>query len=427
MIIIVGGGIAGLCMALTCEQLGLPCKVFEATPEIRPLGVGINLQPNAVRELFDLGLQDTLATVGIEAQEWALFTKNAQEVWSEPRGLGAGYRWPQYSIHRGELQMLLLQAVYERLGPEQVQTDARLVSYRQTTDPVQRDNTAGAAGAIEATFVSQAGEILTVKGDLLIGADGIHSTVRAQMYPDEGEPLWCGTTMWRGTARAKPPRTHNSFILIGTLDHRFVCYPISKSDSQGYLTLNWIAELTPTRVEQPAPSDWNRQVAKEKFLHHFEDWNFEWINVPGILEAAETVYEYPMVDRNPVPDWVDGRALILGDAAHAMYPVGSNGASRAIVDTRLLGAQLQRHGATPIALRAYQAPIIQDINALILRNRGAGPISILGVVEARRERANQSVDEIISKTEVAAHMSDYKKAAGFAVEALNASPPTLSF
>lgn len=423
MIIIVGGGIAGLSMALTCEQLGLPCQVFEAAPEIRPLGVGINLQPNAVRELFDLGLRDSLAAIGIEAQEWALFTRHAEEVWSEPRGLGAGYRWPQYSVHRGKLQMLLLHAVHERLGRDAVRTDARLISYRQLTGEPQ---SAKLTGPIEATFANREGNKTTVQGDLLIGADGIHSTVRAQMYPEEGEPLWCGTIMWRGTSRAKPPRTNNSFILLGTLDHRFVCYPISRTDPEGYVTLNWIAELTPERVQQPAPSDWNREIAKENFSHHFLDWDFDWINVPGIIEAAETVYEYPMVDRDPVSDWVDGRALILGDAAHAMYPVGSNGASQAIVDTRLLGAQLQRYGMTPAALRAFQDPIIENINALILRNRGAGPISILGEVEARRTHINQGIDEIISKTEVAAHMAEYKRAAGFAVEALNASPPTLT-
>ncbi|MDG2277560.1 MAG: flavin-dependent oxidoreductase [Pseudomonadales bacterium] len=413
MIIIAGGGIAGLSMALTCHQLGLQCRVYESAEALRPLGVGINLQPNAVRELYELGLADTLAEIGIEAEEWALFTKDAQLVWSEPRGALAGYRWPQFSVHRGQLQMALYREVVKRLGPECIKTDARLVSYQNDGE------------RIIACFARSSGQTFTSSGDLLVGADGIHSAVRAQMHPNEGAPQWRGTIMWRGTTQARAPRTNNSFILIGTLDHRFVCYPITKPDAGGLTTLNWIAEITPEKRLEPASSDWNREVAKEEFLPHFLDWQFPWIDVPNIISGAQTVYEYPLVDRDPAPNWVDGRALLIGDAAHAMYPVGSNGASQAIVDTRLLGAQLQRHGETQAAVQQFQDDVIEDLNALVLRNRGNGPISILGVVEERRQSPDQAIHDIISQQEVAAHMANYKQAAGFAKDALNAAPSIL--
>ncbi|NKB98532.1 MAG: flavin-dependent oxidoreductase [Pseudomonadales bacterium] len=411
--IIAGGGIAGLTMALTCHQLGIECRVYESSEALRPLGVGINLQPNAVRELYDLGLADTLAEISIEAEEWALFTKDAHLVWSEPRGTLAGYRWPQFSVHRGQLQMALYREVILRLGEGSVQTDARLTSYQNESSHVA------------ANFAGSSGHTFSVTGDLLIGADGIHSAVRAQMYPNEGAPLWGGTIMWRGTSRARAPRTNNSFILIGTLDHRFVCYPITKPDDDGFTTLNWIAELTPEKRQEPASSDWNREVATEQFLPHFLDWRFDWIDVPEIIRSAQTAYEYPMVDRNPVQSWVDDRALLIGDAAHAMYPVGSNGASQAIVDTRLLGAQLTQYGETQEAIERFQSEVIEDLSALVLRNRGAGPISILGVVEQRRQTPDQTVHEIINEHDIAEHMANYKQAAGFAKDALNAAPSIL--
>ena len=413
MIIIVGGGIAGLSMALTCQQLGLDCRVFEAATKIEALGVGINLQPNAVRELYDLGLADDLAAIGIEAEEWALFATGGKLVWSEPRGRLAGYNWPQFSVHRGALQMMLLDAIIERLGEDVVICDAQLTAYTNTPS------------GITAEFVRANGQTFKAEGELLVGADGINSSVRRQMYPEEGAPQWGGAIMWRGTSLASPPRTGNSFILMGTLDQRFVCYPISKPNADGLTTLNWIAELTPTRTQQPVPTDWNRQVNKDQFLPEFLSWCFDWIDVPQIIRGAEEVFEYPMVDRDPVPTWIDGRVLIIGDAAHAMYPVGSNGASQAIVDTRVLGACLKTTGVSAGALKAYETRMIEDLNALVLRNRGAGPIGVLGVVEQRSGGEFENISEVIDHQELAEYMASYKRAAGFAIDTLNHAPPTL--
>ena len=371
-VIVAGGGIAGMTMALTCHQLELPVIVHESVKTIEPLGVGINLQPNAVRELFELGLERDLAEIGIQAKEWALVGKNGNDVWSEPRGLDAGYRWPQYSVHRGHLQMMLYRQVLKRLGPKAVISDSRLKSYNNDNDHVL------------AHFVDSDGKEQKVEGSILVGADGLHSSVRAQMHPNDGPPKWGGAVMWRGTTQAKPIRTGASFVLLGKLEQRFVCYPISQPDPiTGKAIINWIAELTYDTSKEWGHSDWNTQVPVEKFINHFSDWSYEWLDVPQLIRQASAVYEYPMVDRDPLTTWVDGRCVLVGDAAHVMYPVGSNGASQAIVDTRVLGSAFVKHGLNQTALLHYESLNLKEMNELVLRNRGAGPIGILGIVEER--------------------------------------------
>jgi len=413
-VLIAGGGIAGMTMALTCHQIGLSARVFESVDELKPLGVGINLQPNAVRELFELGLEEGLDEIGLEAQEWALLAMNGKDVWSETRGLSAGYRWPQYSVHRGRLQMLLYEAVVDRLGPDAVTTGHALTSYES------RD------GDIAAQFRTSDGQTVDETANLLIGADGLHSTVRSQMYPDQGEPRWGGAVMWRGTSQGIPIRTGNSFVLLGKLEHRFICYPISKPDPEtGLSTINWIAERRFDAEQGWTKGDWNRQVDLEDFIEYFEDWIFDWLDVPGLIKESKAVLEYPMVDRDPVPSWVDGRAGLIGDAAHVMYPVGSNGASQAIVDTRILGAAFVEHGAGPTALNAYEGELLENISALVLRNRGDGPVGILGVVEERCGGTFDDIADVITREELDTFMANYKAAAGFAIETLNAAPPTI--
>jgi len=401
-------------MALTCHQIGVPCVVYETVRELRPLGVGINLQPNAVRELTDLGLGDKLATVGVEAKEWALVGRNGNDIWSEPRGTLAGYRWPQYSVHRGRLQMLLYEAVLSRLGPDSVVTGHALASYENTDR--------GVTIALDRRL----GSTVTKTGSLLIAADGVRSAARAQMYPTEGEPVWGGSVLWRGTSLGKPIRTGASFTLVGSLDQRFVHYPITAAGPEsGKQVQNWIAELTFDASGGWGRSDWNRKVDAEEFLPAFEDWDFGWLDVPGLIRAADVVFEYPMVDRDPVDHWVDGNVGLLGDAAHVMYPVGSNGASQAIVDARVLGAKLLEHGVGSEALLAYQNHLLEDVNSLVLRNRGAGPVAILGLVEQRCGGVFDDIEDVIPQPEIEEFMQQYKAAAGFAVETLNNAPPTI--
>ncbi|MGB5759142.1 MAG: flavin-dependent oxidoreductase [Acidimicrobiales bacterium] len=414
-VLIAGGGIAGLTMALTCHQIGVPVRVLESVRDLQPLGVGINLQPNAVRELYDLGLADDLPEIGIETREWALVGRNGNDIWAEPRGLLAGYNWPQFSVHRGQLQMLLYRTVLERLGPDAVTTGCRVLGYRNHADRVTVEVDRRGAGADR------------IDGRLLIAGDGLHSAVRQQMHPEQGKPHWGGAVLWRGTALGKPIRTGASFLLVGSLEQRFVHYPIAEIDpDSGLQVQNWIAELTQDPTDGWGESSWNKEVDISTFLPAFEDWNFDWLDIPAMVKRADKVWEFPMVDRDPVDRWVDGRVALAGDAAHVMFPVGSNGASQAIVDARVLGAKLMQHGVGPEALSAYEDELLEDMSALVLRNRGAGPVSILGVVDERCGGVFDHIDDIIPRSEVEAFMSDYKTAAGFAVDTLNNAPPTIS-
>jgi 2-polyprenyl-6-methoxyphenol hydroxylase-like FAD-dependent oxidoreductase len=385
-VLIAGGGIGGMATALTLHQIGVPCIVFESVAQLQPLGVGINLQPNAVRELHDLGFgNDVLDTIGLQAREWALVGRNGNEIYAEPRGLQAGYRWPQYSVHRGQLQMMLFNAVKERLGEGAVRLGHRVTGYRQD------------AGGVTALIETRDGQRMEVAGALLVAADGLHSAVRAQMHPAQPPIQWGGAIMWRGTTPGVPVRTGASFAEITV-------------DNQG----GW------------PQGDWNRRVALQEFIHHFDGWNYSWLDVPAMLRGASDIFEYPMIDRDPVPTWVDGRVALLGDAAHVMYPVGSNGASQAIVDARVLGAQFIAHGVGPQALRAYDDRLCKDISALVLRNRGSGPFGLLGLVDERCGGVFDHIDDVLPREEREGFMARYKAAAGFAIEALNAAAPTIA-
>ena len=383
-----GGGIGGMTLALTLHQIGVPCIVFETVAELPPLGVGIKLQPNAVRELYDLGLGEAaLNAIGIQAREWALVGRNGNDVYAEPRGLRAGYRWPQYAVHRGQLQMLLYRAVCDRLGPEALRLSQRVTGYHQ--------NETGAVALIE----GRDGQRSQVEGRLLIAADGLHSAVRAQMYPQQPPIQWGGALMWRGTTPGVPIRTGSSFVGFSSLRHRIVLYPISPADPRtGLATINWIAEITQDNSKGWPKSDWNQRVRHEDFVHHFDGWRYGWLDVPALLRGA----------------------------AHVMYPVGSNGASQAIVDTRVLGAAMLAHGVTAAALRAFDAKLCADVSALVLRNRSAGPFGILGLVDERCGGVFDNIDDVIPAPEREAFMARYRAAAGFATETLNAAPPIIA-
>ena len=415
-VIIAGGGIGGLATALTLHQIGVPCIVFEAVREMRPLGVGINLQPNAVRELYDLGIAEAeLDRVGLPAKEWALVGLNGNDIYSEPRGQLAGYRWPQYAVHRGPLHMLLYDKVIERLGPDAVRLGSRVTGYRKTP--------AAASRRLSSMPTARPPKCT---GALLIGADGIHSAVRAQMHPDQPPIHWGGAIMWRGTTWAKPIRTGASFVGLGTHRHRIVFYPISHPDPKtGLAMINWIAEVTMDNGEGWKQCGWFRQVEVTDFVHHFDGWTWDWLDVPALIRGADCAFENPMIDRDPVPTWQDGPVALLGDAAHAMYPTGSNGASQAIVDARVLGAAMFEHGVTPAALAAYDAKLCGPISQLILRNRGAGPFGLLNLVDERCGGTFDNIDDVIPPKERAEFMAGYKAAAGFAMEKLNKAERTI--
>ncbi|MEM9564188.1 MAG: flavin-dependent oxidoreductase [Actinomycetota bacterium] len=413
-VLIAGGGIGGLTLALTLDQIGVPCLVVESSPEMKPLGVGLNLQPNAVRELLDLGIgTESLDSIGVQAKEWALVGLNGKEVYAETRGLDAGYRWPQYAAHRGEFHMLLYRQVIDRLGPDAVRLGAQVIGYAQDD------------AGVTLHVTDAAGRPHEIRGALAIGADGIHSAVRATMFPDQPSIHWGGAIMWRGTVQAEPKRTGSSFIGLGTHRHRVVLYPISPPGPDGKALINWIAEVTVDNSDGWQQDGWFRAVEIDHFIDHFDGFRYDWLDVPAMLRDADCSYENPMIDRDPIPTWVDGRVALLGDAAHPMYPTGSNGASQAIVDARVIGAKFLEYGITAQALASYDAELCEPVNQVVLRNRGAGPFGLLNMLDDRCGGVFDDIDDVIPEAERAEFMSTYQAAAGFAKDRLNDAPPTI--
>ena len=414
-VLISGGGIGGLVLALTLHEIGVPCTVFESVRELKPLGVGINLQPNAVRELEDLGIgEEELDRVGLPAREWALVGLNGKEIYSESRGKFAGYKWHQYAVHRGEFHMLLYRTAIERLGPEAIRLGHKVTGYRREAD-----------GSVTALVINAKGQADSFNGTLLFGADGIHSSIRAQMHPAQPPIHWGGTIMWRGTARGVPIRTGASFIGLGTSRHRVVFYPISHPDEQGLADINWIAEKTYDTDYDWTRSGWFRQVELSEFAHEFDGFVYDWLDLPALLAKSQVAYENPMIDRNPLPTWVDGPVALIGDAAHPMYPTGSNGASQAIVDARVIGRLMLDHGVSPAALRAFDDELCDAMGKVAMRNRGAGPFGLLQLVEERCGGRFDNIDDVIPADRRAAFMLAYQQAAGFAKDKLNAAPRTI--
>lgn len=408
-VIIAGGGIGGLVMALTLHEIGVPCTVLESVNDIRPLGVGINLQPNAVRELEELGIgSDALDAVGTPAREWALVGLNGKDIYAEARGKFAGYNWHQYAVHRGKFHLMLYAQVLERLGPDAVRLGHKVTGYRTETD-----------GTVTALIDLADGSTDEMRAKLLIGADGIHSAIRAQMHPDQPPIHWGGTIMWRGTARAKPIRSGSSFVGLGTSRHRVVFYPISHPDEDGLADINWIAEQTFDSNHDWAKSGWFRAVSMSEFAHEFDGFVYDWFDLPALLAQSDVAYENPMIDRDPIPTWIDGPVALMGDAAHPMYPTGSNGASQAIIDARVIGRAMLDHGVTQAALAAYNDALCSPIGQVAMRNRSAGPFGLLDMVDARCDGHFDTIDDVIPAEERAAFMLAYQQAAGFAKDQLN--------
>lgn len=408
-VVVVGGGIGGLAAALSLHAAGVgDVQVLEAAPEIRPLGVGINLLPHAVRELTELGLGERLGALGVATAELGYYNRYGQAIWAEPRGVDAGYRWAQYSVHRGGLQMMLLQAVRERLGVDAVRTGAVVAGYEDTADGVRIRLADGTA----------------VDADVLVAADGIRSAVRRQLFPDEGPPPWNGLVLWRGTTRVAAPAFlgGRTMIMAGDGTEKFVAYPITDvPDADGRVVVNWIAER-PLDVPPPAPGDWNRPAEPADILRYFGDWRFDWLDVPGIIADAGAVFEYPMVDRDPLPRWTHGRATLLGDAAHAMYPIGSNGASQAILDARVLAYHLGTAESVDLALAAYEADRRPATTALQESNRRLGPEIVMRIVHERAPQGFADIDAVLSRAEREEAAAAYKRTAGFDPETLNSRP-----
>ena len=408
--LVIGAGIGGLTAALKLQARGVEVRVFESVREIRALGVGINLLPHATRELIDLGLGPALAANAIETRALKYMTRHGQEIMEDPFGLAAGFRWPQYSIHRGVLQMILLDAARRRLGPDAIVTGHHLHGFEQDEKGVTavfRDRTRGDALIIQ-------------RGDLLVGADGIHSSVRGRLYPDEGLPPESGITMWRATIETEPFLDGRTMIIAGHSHQLAVIYPLSpEAARRGRSLINWVAVLRHGIGRQRCP-DWSREGRHEDFLPCFAGWKFRCLDIPALFGASRHVLEYPMVDRDPVDRWSFARVTLLGDAAHPMYPNGGNGAAQAILDAEALAAALVgAEGDVVGALERYESERLAATTAVTLSNRQLGPERVLQMAEERIRGPEDDIATILPREELEAVTNGYRRMAGYDVETLN--------
>jgi len=408
-VLIVGGGIAGLATALSLHAEGIDVAVRESVPEIQPLGVGINLLPHAIRELDALGVLDELESVGIASTTLAYFSARGQLIWEESRGRAAGYQWPQLSLHRGTLQMALHDTAVERLGAD------RVVPGRHLTAIDHHDS--GATAHFECRDGS--GDTESVDAVIVVAADGIHSTVRQQRFPHEGMPLWNGALLWRGAVEYDPILDGRTMVWAGHPDQKFVAYPIRDLDN-GKQLVNFIAEYRTDDRELLEREDWNRAGNLDDFAPRFDDWVFDWLDIPELLRSAPGTFLFPMVDRDPLDHWTEGRVTLIGDAAHPMYPIGSNGASQGILDARVLAGCIRSHRNEPDrALAVYEAHRRPATSAIVLANRGLGPEMPMRLVHERAPEGFDHIDDVISPKEILEVTDGYRRTAGFALEALS--------
>jgi 5-methylphenazine-1-carboxylate 1-monooxygenase len=406
-VIIVGAGVGGLTLGLALHQAGIACRIFESVPEIRAIGVGINLLPHATKELAALGLEEALANVAIQTADATFFNRFGQLIYLEPLGRAAGYDHPQFSIHRGDLQMVLLDAFRSRVGADRIVTNRHCLGVEQDERGVTVTFSDGPGGK----------QCFTAKGRVAIACDGINSVIRKQFFPDEGEPRYSGVNMWRGVTRWKPMLSGASMVRAGWLSHgKMVMYPIRAAGNDGLQLINWVAEIeTPNYRKR----DWNRKGTLADFIGPFSDWHFDWLDVPAFIRAADSVLEFPMVDQDPLPRWTFGRVTLLGDAAHPMVPRGSNGAGQAILDARALTAALLKHADPVAALSAYENQRLEATTRIVLTNRTNPPDAILReVFERTQDKPFKRIDDVISREELVALSEGYKRIAGYTKEAL---------
>lgn len=416
-VLVAGAGIGGLTAALYLAAIGCRVRVYESATEIRELGVGINVQPHGIKVLDHVGLGPVLAQCGIACEELIYFNRHGQEIWREPRGRKAGYKWPQVSIHRGRLQGLILRAAIERLGADAIRAGHHLARFEQDE------------GGVTAHFIDKrSGALLTTdRGDVLIAADGIHSTVRRSFYPSEGEPRFSGQLMYRGVSDGTPFLSGRSMFMAGHALQKVVAYPMSgEAAQQGECEINWIGEKTIPPETPMVREEYNRAAELAEILPWFESWRFGWLDIPAMMRACKELYVFPKVDRDPIPQWTFGRVTLLGDAAHPMHPAGSNGATQAIVDAPALAKAIITSPDPQSALAAYEAVRREAVSKLVTVNRTQmGPESVMILAEQRAPEGFSNVLDVFTQEELESASSNYRRLAGFDQAALDTTDPIL--
>lgn len=409
-IAVVGGGVAGLGFALLLHQRGIACDVYESVPEVRELGVGITLLPHAMRELAMLGVQPQLEAAGIENLESVFFNRFGQFIYSEPRGRHAGYDVPEVGIHRGKLHRILYERAVDLLGARRIHTDHRCIGAEQDDR------------CVSLHFSDHRGvRRPSVQADIVVACDGVNSTIRRQFYPDE-KMAFAGINTWRGVTVHKPILTGRSYMRVGSiLTGKMVIYPIADNvDGQGLQLVNWMAEI---QREGETMNDWNRAGDRADFESIFADWRFDWLDVPALIANARQILEYPMVDKDPVSRWTFGRITLMGDAAHPMYPRGSNGSAQSLIDARTLADLLASPGDPVAALQAYEQARLEPTARVVQTNRSVPPDFInIKVDELSGGKPFRHIDDLISQDALREISENYKRIAGFSKEALRTAP-----
>ncbi len=403
-IAIIGGGITGLALALNLNRRGIACRVYERASEIKELGVGITLLPHAMREFTALGIGDALLAAGIENAESCFFNRFGQLIYREPRGKRAGYPHPEVGIHRGKLHVILYRAALAELEPERIVTDRTCIGFEQDADGV----------TIRFTDTTSGTPVAPVRAAAAIACDGINSVIRKQLYPRD-DVAFSGINTWRGVTRRKPILGGRTYMRIGSiLTGKIVVYPIIDDvDENGNQLINWMAEIKHETVEK---NDWNKPGKLTDFLPIYESWRFDWLDVAEMIRNAEFVLEYPMVDKDPVAQWSFGRVTLAGDAAHPMYPRGSNGAAQGAIDARTLADSLEAENDVAAALKAYEAARRETTARIVRTNREHPPDFInIKVEELVGDRPFENLDDYITQDELRALSENYKRIAGFAL------------
>ena len=399
-VIIVGAGIGGLVTALRLHRQGIDCTVYEQSEPIRELGVGINLLPYAVKELAELALLDRLDEAGIRTQDLCYAHRLGPQIMRRRCGLSAGFAVPQFSIHRGKLQALLLQSVRERLGATAVQAGHRLIGFEQD------------AAGVHPRFVDRCGNVVaSPRGDVLVGADGIHSTVRSILFPNEGPPHWNGITMWRGATEWPQFGSGSSMIIAGGVGAKLVVYPIAQGSSPRTRLTNWAICVLTGRADDPPPSrqDWCRSADSADLQRHVTHFRVPLLDHAALVMATPESFEFPMCDRDPLPYWTRGRVTLLGDAAHPMYPMGSSGAGQAILDATALADHLARHPDPRDALQGYELERLPATSAIVVSNRAGGPERVIDEVERRAPAGFSRLEDVIAPAALEAIVSSYDR------------------